>query len=335
MICHYADMHCDTLLRGYSDGAESLYDGTGHINFKKMAEAQQVLQFFAVFFPPEKAFEMRFGRKNPDGSREVPDDESFYRDAVKVLHEAVDRHNDVIALARNRTEVETNRKSGKSSAVLTIEDGRFLNDKISRLTGLYEDGVRAIALTWNHENCLGYPNSTDPEMMNRGLKPFGIEALEEMNRLDILADVSHLNAGGFWDVAKHSHKPFIASHSNCYAITQHPRNLTDEQIRALADHGGIMGLNFFQSFVVPGDTVGKKNLPETTVDMLAAHIEHMYQIGGEDLPALGTDFDGFDGKPEIDGPDKMELLFNRLAKDGFSERTLDKFRYENVLRVLG
>src|SRR5699024_7042079 len=111
---------------------------------------------------------------------------------------------------------------------------------LRRLHEFYDAGVRLITLTWNYENAAGYPNSRDSSVMRKGLKPFGKVLIEEMNDLGMIIDVSHLSDGGFWDVARRSKKPFIASHSNARAVTSHPRNLTDEMIRAIAEKGGVI-----------------------------------------------------------------------------------------------
>ena len=212
---------------------------------------------------------------------------------------------------------------------MTVEDGRMVQGRMDRLLFLYEQGVRAIALTWNYANCFGYPNSKEPEIMSKGLTDFGIEAIGEMNRLGIMVDVSHLSDGGFMDVARYSTKPFIASHSNCRELTVHPRNLTDEMIRILSEKGGVAGLNFCPDFVVP-----RGAQPDSTVGYLASHVLYMLKVGGEDCIALGTDFDGVGGHLEISHPTQMERLFDALHKKGLTQRQLDKFASGNVLRVM-
>lgn len=146
---------------------------------------------------------------------------------------------DEIAIAYSFDELIANRDNGKMSAVLTVEEGGILNGKMEYLDELYHQGIRLITLTWNYENCIGFPNSREPELMNRGLKPFGMEVVRHMNELGMIIDVSHLSDGGFWDVAAHSTKPFLASHSNARTLCKHPRNLTDEMIKALAEKGGV------------------------------------------------------------------------------------------------
>ena len=320
----YVDMHCDTLLRTMRETPDSLYDGEGMQSISLMHEAKQMCQFFAVFFPPR-------GGKFKDGTERppMPPDDEFFAILSENLRKEVAIHKDVIAMASNYAEIKANWEKGLSSAVLTVEDGRMVEGKMEKLHYLYEQGVRAIALTWNFANCFGYPNSKDAEIMSKGLTDFGIEAIGEMNRLGILVDVSHLSDGGFYDVAKYSKKPFIASHSNCRALTDHTRNLTDEMIRILADKGGVSGLNFGPDFVKPQGME-----PDSRAEYLADHVLHFIKTGGEDCVGLGTDFDGVGGHLEISRPTQMELLFDTLHKKGLTERQLEKFASGNVLRVM-
>lgn len=321
MTYPYIDMHCDTLLRTYREEPERLYDGRkGMQGIKLMKEAGQMCQFFAVFFPPREE------KQNPP----LPDtDEEFFKQLSETLKKQVHLHKDMIAMASNAREVQENWEKGLSSAFLTMEDGRMVKGKMERIKELYDTGVRAIALTWNYANCFGYPNSRDPEIMKKGLTGFGIEAIGEMNRLGIMVDVSHLSDGGFYDVAEYSKKPFLATHSNCRALTDHPRNLTDDMIRVLADKGGVSGLNFCGGFVKP-----KGAESESRIEYLVNHALHMIQVGGEDCIGIGTDFDGIEGPLEVSNPTEMEKLFDALHKKGLTQRQLEKMAYGNVLRVM-
>lgn len=312
----YADMHCDSILRAAKEGSQSLFDGNGMQSFKKQIDAKQLLQFYAIFFPPKEYMENL-------------EDEAFYKICREALLTETQKHFDEIGMAYTYEDILENQKNGKVSAMLTIEDGRMVQGSMERLKSLYDEGVRAIALTWNFANCFGSPNSKDPSIMNQGLTEFGIEAIQYMQDLGILVDVSHLSDGGFYDVLKYTRKPFIASHSNCRALTNHTRNLTDDMIVKLSDRGGISGLNFCPEFCMK-----EEGPTEETVDNLARHIEHMYKIGGEDFPAIGTDFDGIRGKLEIGEPSQLRLLFERLEQDGISSRIIEKFAYKNVLRVI-
>lgn len=315
----YVDMHCDTLLRTLHEDSSLLYENDGMQSLKLMQEAKQMCQFFAVFFPPRKE------KRVPP----MPSDEEFFRILCDNLHKEVIKHSDFIVMAHNYEEIRNNWKKGLASAVLTVEDGRLVNGSMEKLHFLYEQGVRAIALTWNFANCFGFPNSKDADIMAKGLTDFGKEAIQEMNRLGILIDVSHLSDGGFYDVAKLSRKPFIASHSNCRALTPHQRNLTDEMIKVLAEHGGVSGINFCPAFISPNVESTKSR-----VEDLAAHVLHFIRVGGEDCVGIGTDFDGVEGELEIEHPTQMSFLFDTLEKKGVTPRQLDKLASGNVLRVI-
>ena len=358
-MIRYADMHCDTLMLSFFHGEERVFhteDGMQSIEL--MHEAGQLLQFFAVFFPPrpeeESPAAQAPGRKPGDApgadrqspaaqapgkkpgdaleaakaqEPQLPPDDEYFSLLKGNLLRQVSLHSDIIGMACTAQDVRKNAAAGKASAVLTIEDGRLVQGSMERLAWLKSEGVAAIGLTWNRENCFGFPNSRSPELMQKGLTAFGKEAIAEMNRLGILVDVSHLSDGGFYDVARLSTRPFIASHSNCRAINPHPRNLTDDMIRCIAGAGGVAGLNFYPVFVSPDGE-------EETAEYLAAHVLHMMKVGGEDVIAIGTDFDGGDGKMEIRRPAQMELLFDVLKKKGLTARQLDKLASGNVLRVM-
>ena len=218
-----------------------------------------------------------------------------------------------------------------SKAILTTEEGASIEGDISRLGILKSWGVMIFGFTWNYENELGYPNSTDRDIMQRGLKEKGFEAVEECERLGIAVDVSHLSDGGFWDVVRTSRKPFVASHSNSRAVTDVSRNLSDDMIKALADKGGVMGLCFHPSFLgpVPAD-LGKA---VSRIDDMVRHVEHAFRTGGEDVIAIGTDIDGIPGALEVQYPDCFDVLFDKLRKSGFSSSVMDKFMQGNALRV--
>lgn len=313
----YFDLHCDTLELGFIKKKDDIYDlPESMLDIRRMKEAGMFGQFFAMFFPPS--------------SRDwMPEDEVYYQSLKTLFYDSLKKHSDCIAFAGNGTEAEKNYKEGKLSAFLTIEDGRHVQGKLSNIERFYRDGVRLISLTWNDQNCFGAPNSRERSMMEKGLTSFGKEAVEYMNELGMIVDVSHLSDGGFYDVLECSKKPFVASHSNARALSPHPRNLTDEMIRGLAKKGGIAGVNFYGAFLNE-DAVSERS----TLDALVAHMKYMSRLGGEDFVALGTDFDGISGEVEINSPLVMQRLFDRLKMEGFSQTQIEKIAYKNVLRVI-
>lgn len=313
----FIDMHCDTFWLMMREQKNGLQKNDLCIDIEKMRAAESMAQFFASFiymsdFNGDNAFE------------------DAYQHAIQMIaygKEELAKCSDSIAIAHNYDELIANRDNGKMSAVLTVEEGGIINGKMEYLEELHRQGIRLITLTWNYENCIGYPNSREPQLMQLGLKPFGIEVVKRMNELGMIIDVSHLSDGGFWDVAKYSAKPFVASHSNARALCGHPRNLTDEMIRALAQKGGVAGVNFYPYFL-------HKSGKATATD-IANHAWHMYQVGGEDVVAFGTDFDGFDeGELDIAHMGEMNLVYDAMKKRGFTERQMDKILNGNILRVL-
>ena len=313
MKCYpWIDMHCDSLLRAYRDGSGSLWDGEGHQSLKQLAESGQMCQFFAVYFRPK--------------SEQQEEDTAYFLKLRAMLTEQLDLHADSVALALSPEDIRNHAAQGIASVLLSVEDGRMIDNDLNRIAWMKEMGVRAIGLTWNHANCLGFPNSPDPAENRKGLTPFGREAVEEMNRLGILVDVSHLSDGGFDDVAEISRKPFVASHSNARAVTDHPRNLSDPMLKKLADRGGVTGLNLVPEFL------NDRNLPGT-VAMLMEHVRHIVRVAGEDVLGIGLDLDGFSEPSEISCASQVGLLFSAMEKE-FTPRQIEKFASGNVLRVL-
>lgn len=230
-------------------------------------------------------------------------------------------------LLKSIRDLERAKREKSSLALLTVEEGGILNGSLERLKELYQNGIRLITLTWNYENCIGYPNSRHPEIMQRGLKPFGTQVVEVMNEKGIIVDVSHLSDGGFWDCIRQSSKPIVASHSNARALCPHPRNLSDEMLHALGEKGGVAGLNFYPQFL-------KRDHPAEIADIVR-HGMYILRKAGEDAVALGTDFDGFEaGQDWLHGIEEVGTLWETLKKAGMTERQLEKLQYRNVERVL-
>ncbi len=317
----YIDMHCDTLMPFAYGKPYNIHRNNMMVDFEKLKAGGASAQFFAMFLPSPSSWE-RMGISPMS-------DWEYLKTLSSAFYANLDANSDMIAFAGNAGDLSQNERDGKMSAFLTIEDGRAVDGDMTNLTTFYDMGVRLISLTWNFENCFGYPNSKDPEIMEKGLKPFGIDALGVMNDLGIIIDVSHLSDGGFYDVAKYSKKPFVASHSNCRAITGHTRNLTDDMIKILGDTGSVSGINFGADFIAPDGTP-----VFSSVENMIAHIRHFIDKGGIDCVGIGTDFDGIRGGMEIDNASKMQLLFDGLEKAGLSDDEIEKVAYKNVLRVI-
>ena len=318
----FIDLHCDTLMMGYFQQETNLYEMPGMLDIKRMQAAGQLAQFFAIFMPPPGVEKML-------NLPEPIDDNAYIDYSMNIYQTTLAENSSLIAAAGNAADIEANAATGKMSALLTFEDGRPIDGKLENLKHYYDKGIRLISLTWNMENCFGFPNSTDAAVMSKGIKPFGKEAIAYMNELGIIIDVSHLSDGGFEDVWALSKKPFVASHSNCRALSPHQRNLTDDMIRKLADKGGVAGINFGPEFL-NADLECK----DSTVALMVKHIRRMIDLGGVECVALGSDFDGVGGNLEVSSPDKMHLIFDHLSREGLGDDVIEKIAWKNVMRVI-
>ena len=316
------DLHCDTLSvlrRAHKEGVErTLDENDGHIDLNKLEKGDYMLQCFA-------AFVFLKGEEDPFVAALEEIDE-FYA--------AMDRYADRIAPVKTWADLERNRAAGKLSAMLTIEEGGVCKGNPALLRTLYRLGARIMTLTWNFENELAWPNSFDFEHGTatpdnaHGLTERGREFVAEMERLGLIVDVSHLGDAGFWDVAHMATRPFIASHSNARAVCPHVRNLTDEMLHALADKGGVTGINFCGDFLDPGEK------PYSSVRWMAEHIEHIRAVAGIDAIALGSDFDGIEPDVEMGDCSGMPRLADELHRRGFTDDEIEKIYHGNALRVL-
>lgn len=310
------DMHCDTLLECYLK-EYGLRKKSGHIDLESMKSAGALAQFFAIFIPWQKEAEEY-------GIELMPYE--LFQEIYKLYQRELKANGDMIIPALSYEDILKNEKAGKMSSILSIEDGQLLDSKIGRLDELHNKGVRLMTLLWNHENCIGFPNSSDAKLHQKGLKPFGIDAVEAMNDIGIIVDVSHLSEGGFYDVAKHSKKPFVASHSCARTMCDHQRNLTDDQLRCIANAGGVVGVNFYSKFL-------KANSDFTKVEDIMEHIHYMMNMMGSESIALGSDFDGISCGLEMDGYGQYDKLISQIEKK-YSADIVEKICYENILRVI-
>lgn len=311
------DMHCDTIWKLMDlDKKGDLAENNCSISLSGMKKAGTLAQFFACFTYVK---DLKGGYE--EGYRHV-------FDMIEFLEKQAECYAEDISIARCYRDIKKNEAAGKISAVLTVEEGGVVNGRTERLEELYEKGVRLITPMWNYENCFGFPNSTDRSVMWQGLKPFGIEAVRKMGRLGMIVDVSHASDGTFRDILEYAQGPVVASHSNCRTLCNHPRNLTDDMIRQLANRGGAAGLNFYGPFLGSEDA--------SLVSEMTEHILHMIRYGGSGFPMIGTDFDGFDGVEKLDIPkvEYMERLWDGLKKKGITESQLDKIWSGNALRIL-
>ena len=312
----FVDLHCDSILEIYTK-KKDLADLAGHINLEKLQRGGVLMQCFAAFIATYDCAE-RNGIHV--GAYEL------FCAMADIFDRQMALYPDVLAPARSYADVVKNRAEGKISALLTVEDAVPLAGRIERVDEMYARGVRMAALLWNYENSLGFPNSPDAREHAKPLKPFGREAVERMNELGIIVDVSHLSEGGFWDVADISRKPFIASHSCARALCDHSRNLTDAQLRAVAEHGGIVGVNFNSGFLNGRDDY-------TPNADIIRHMDYIRRKAGIESVALGSDFDGIDCALELRDCAGLPSLAEAM-ESVFTDDEIDLISSKNALRVL-
>ncbi|KLE16147.1 dipeptidase [Clostridium sp. C8] len=302
------DLHCDTASRLLYENLK-LKESICKVDIKKLKESKALAQVFAHFI-------------------ELNIIDNPYLEFKKMndvlMKELKENYND-IEIATNLKELEEVNNKGKIGAFLSIEEGEVLEGKIERVKEVYDMGIRFITLTWNFPNSIGYPN-VGYRYKNNGLTDKGKEIVSEMEKFKIIPDCSHLSDRGFYDLVDICKKPFIATHSNAREITNHSRNLTDDMIVKLANKGGVMGLNFCAPFL------GNERIP--TIESMIAHIKHIKNIGGIDVLALGTDFDGIENEVEIRNIGEIEKLRDALIKEKFISSEIDKIFFKNVKRVV-
>ena len=337
------DMHCDTIFELHRQGL-SLKENNLHIDLMKLKNSDYLIQNFALYVPLRELDE--------NDNDITPAEKNPLKDVLTladIYYRELEANKDLIAPVYTYGDIEKNQKEGKLSALLTIEEGGVCLGSLSVLRMLHRLGVRMMTLTWNFPNEIGYPNVdlnklrtipmssknvapvefTTANTVN-GLTETGIAFVEEMNRLGMIVDVSHLSDAGFYDVAKYSKKPFVASHSNARSICSAVRNLTDDMIRTLAEAGGVTGLNFCADFLTSPEP-DKEN--PGTLEAIVDHAKHLVNVGGIECLGLGSDFDGIATNQGIPSAAYLPQLCEALKKSGFSEGDLEKIFYKNVLRV--
>ena len=252
------------------------------------------------------------------------DAQAFYRQAADYFHAQVRAHAGRVAQVRDAREVDAVLASGRVAALLTLENASVLGHSVREVETLVTDGVKMVTLTWNGRNAIGSGCETDD-----GLTMFGREAVRALEDARIVVDASHLNPPSFADLLDVARRPIACSHSNARAVCDHPRNLTDEQFRAVRDSGGVVGLTLCRSFVTTR-ALGAPGCPDdVTFDELARHVEHFLDLGGERTVCLGSDFDGCTPPGWLRGCEDVPELA-RLLRARFGEQLARRLLFENA-----
>ena len=325
----YFDAHCDTIYRceengrfgaalemeadpakqqAYYAACGCLRENGGHIDLVRGRDFARYGQFFALYWDAKNA----------------PADGMFAQ--CQRLHKRflreMDENRDCITHCRTGAEVDEAVRRGKMAALLSIEGADLLDCEERNLETARSWGVRLLNPVWNRANSLCGTNCEEPD---RGLSQKGKRFVRQMEEMDIYPDMSHISDAGFWDVIKTAQGPVVASHSNARALCPHPRNLTDDQFRAIRDSGGIVGLNLYRDFVGP----------QGTLEELVAHVEHFLNLGGEKTLCLGGDLDGCEALAAgMQGIQDVPKLYAALQARGYRESLLEDDFWNNLRRIL-
>lgn len=344
------DSHCDTPIR-LLDGADlNIKSDEGHFDFIKMEEGDVDIAFFVLYTS---------NKMEPD---------SATRRALQMLAKTIDqtkKSSGNVTFASDIYEALKFLESGKRVIMVGMENGLPIQEDLSLLRLFAQMGVNYITLTHSGNNAICDSSGSKEKLWN-GLSPFGIEVVKEMNRLGILVDVSHISDDAFYDVLKYSKKPVVATHSCCRAICNHPRNLTDQMIKDLAAHGGVIQINFYPPFlnkdyadkfwplceVFEEAQLKYKSdiafynefkaaeqkmfaLPRPSFKEVVNHIDHVVKLVGTKHVGIGSDFDGIEVTPVgLEGADKMEVITQELVKRGYTNDEIINILGGNFIRVL-
>jgi membrane dipeptidase len=343
------DGHNDVLLRFYrrggTDAPRAFLEGgaRGQLDLPMARQGGFAGGLFAIFVPPSN------GATGPNG--ETPsrngDRDSLIAPAVELtaaqttvfrmlsLLLRIERESQGrVRVCRSVNEIRQGLESDVLAAVLHIEGAEAIDPDFELLDVLYAAGLRSLGPVWSRPNAFGHgvpfrcPSSPDT---GPGLTDLGKKLIGACNRLRILIDLSHLNERGFWDVADISNAPLVATHSNAHALSPHSRNLTDQQLNAIRETGGLVGVNFATSFLRPD---GRRDA-DTPIELVIEHLDHMLKRVGEDGVGLGSDFDGAKIPARIGNAAGLQNLVQVMRAREYGELLIEKLCFRNWLRVLG
>lgn len=348
------DSHCDTPSQILRLRNLSMDNDHAHVDFPKLKRGKVDGAFFALYVPASKGTDEAF---------------DYACRLLEGVERSVAENRDSAAFAVTADQALDNKSKGLFSVFLGLENGSPLDDDINRVKYFYDKGVRYITLchSLNNQIC----DSCAPKDKKwGGLSPFGKEVVAEMNRLGMLVDVSHVSDDTFYDVLEYSTRPVVATHSCCRALCDHPRNMTDDMIRALTEKGGVIQINFYPVFLDPtfagkmvaiaekGETIEAEFIADPADQLkraawnriqdelqaldrpsyksIADHIDHVVSLVGIDHVGIGSDYDGIEVTPDgMEDISMMPVLFDELRSRGYSEKDLAKIAGENFFRILG
>lgn len=312
------DSHCDTPTQIVRGRDLSKDNENAHIDIPKLKRGGVDAAFFALYIPARLS------------------ENAAYECALRqyeAVKDVVQSNPCSVAFALTEAQAHENKANGLFSVFLGLENGSPIGHSLERLQEFYDKGVRYMTLCHSKDNQI-----CDSCAGNRtwgGLSPFGREVVAEMNRLGMLIDVSHVSDDTFYDVLECSTSPVVATHSCCRALADHPRNMTDDMIKALAAQGGVMQVNFYPVFLQDDYELESQSSVIPSYSRIADHIDHVVELVGIDHVGIGSDFDGIEVAPDgLEDISKMPVLFDELRRRGYSEDDLAKLASRNFFNVL-
>lgn len=329
------DGHNDLLLRLWlhdaADPAALFLDGSleGHLDFRRCRLGGFAGGLFAIFVPPASYMP----QLKPDSPAEPHDAFAITQAQISLLERLETQSAGRAKICRTVGDIEACIAQNVLAMVMHIEGAEALGDDFSRLERWYEKGLRSIGPLWNLPNQFGtgvkgdFPGSPDT---GDGLTPAGLGLLHECNRKRILFDVSHMNEKAFWQTAKFSDAPLVATHSNVHALCPQPRNLTDKQLAAIAESNGFVGVNFGTAFLRAD---GKRN-GDTPITEIVKHLDNLVGKLGEENVGFGSDFDGINVPDTLGDVAGLPLLLQAMSDAGYGDALIEKIAYRNWLKVL-
>lgn len=337
------DGHNDVLLRltEVSSGRAASFlerSDSGHLDLPRAREGGFVGGLFACYTPSPRRTSPQW---DADGSYrtplpEPPDLATAQGHTLRLASELFRLERESagsIEVCRSTAQIRSAVGSGRLAVVLHVEGAEAIDENLDALEVLYQAGMRSLGPVWSRSNRFGtgvpfdYPGSPD---QGPGLTALGRGLVHACDELGVMVDLSHLNEAGFWDVARESDRPLVASHSNAHAVCPVPRNLTDRQLDAIAESGGLVGLNFAAKFLHPEGRPG----PDLPLDVLVRHVDHLVGRLGLAGVALGSDFDGCTLPEEIGDVTGLPRVLQALSAHGYDEESLRRICFENWLDVL-
>lgn len=297
------DLHCDTISECYHK-KQALFDGNLHVSLERGRKYSQWIQCFAIWIHDDTR-----GQAALD----------YFDTMLRQLQHEIKLHPDQIMLCKTAEDFRTAHQQKKIGAVLTVEGGAAAAGSLDRLKYMADCGVKVMTLTWNSSCEIGDGAGVDP---SNGLTDFGEKAVREMERLNMVVDISHASDKLFDDVCSCTKKTFIATHSNSRKLCDHKRNLTDEQFQVIQKRGGLVGINFVPEFLNSSGEAG--------IEDVLRHMEHFLSLGGEKCLAVGSDFDGTDLPRGIRGIESVEEIAELMLRRNYSETLVNSILFDNA-----